>query len=90
MIEVLQRGTWNGTPREIGDLFRVTKNRRKARAVIFSHQFGWEVRLLVGSQEELVSSQVCRTREEVLSTGGRRKAEMSRRAGGKSRRYATR
>ena len=47
----------------------VTKNRRKARAVIFSHQFGWEVRLLVGSQEELVSSQVCRTQEEVLTTG---------------------
>ena len=51
MIEVRQRFTWNGEPREIGDLFRVTKNRRKARAVIFSHQFGWEVRLLVGSQE---------------------------------------
>ena len=54
-LEVLQRFTWNGTPREIGDLFRVTKDRRNARAVIFSHQFGWEVRLLVGSQEELVS-----------------------------------
>ena len=36
MIEVLQRFTWNGTPKEIGDLFRVTKNHRKARAVIFS------------------------------------------------------
>ena len=69
MIEVLQRFTWNGEPREIGDLFRVTKNRRKARAVIFSHQFGWEVRLLVGSQEELVSSQVCRSQEEVFSRG---------------------
>jgi hypothetical protein len=34
--------------------------------VIFSHQFGWEVRLLVGSHEELVSSQVCRTQEEPL------------------------
>jgi len=29
MIEVLQRFTWNGTPKEISDLFRVTKNRRK-------------------------------------------------------------
>ena len=47
-LEVLQRFTWNGTLREIGDLFRVTKNRRNARAVIFSHQCCWEVRLLVG------------------------------------------
>ena len=76
MIEVLQRFVWNGTPKEIGDLFRVTKNRRKARAVIFSHQFGWEVRLLVGSHEELVSSQVCRTQEEVLCTGEQWKAAM--------------
>ena len=74
MIEVLQRFTGNGTPKEISDLFRVTKNRRKARAVIFSHQFGWEVRLLVGSQEELPSSQVCRTQDEVLSTGEQWKA----------------
>jgi hypothetical protein len=36
----------------IGDRFRVTKNRRKARAVILSHQFGWEVRLLIGSRED--------------------------------------
>ena len=75
MIEVLQRFTWNGTPKEISDLFRVTKNRRKARAVIFSHQFGWEVRRLVGSQGELVSSQV-RTQEEVLTTGEQWKAAM--------------
>ena len=33
----------------IGDLFRVTKNRRKARAVIFSHQFGWPGRLTRGT-----------------------------------------
>ena len=44
--------------------------------MIFSHQFGWEVRLLIGSQEELVSSQVCRTQEEVLTTGEQSKAAM--------------
>jgi hypothetical protein len=76
-IEVLQRFTWNGSPKEIGDLVRVTKNRRKARAVIFSHQFGWEVRLVVGSQEELVSSEVCRTQEEVLTTGEQWKSAMT-------------
>ena len=85
MIEVLQRFTWNGEPREIGDLFRVTKNRRNARAVIFSHQFGWEVRLLVGSQEELVSSQVCRTQEEVLSTASNGKQRCTRKVGADGR-----
>ena len=75
-LEVLQRFIWNGTPREIGDLFRLHKNRREARAVIFSHVFGWEVRLLVGSQREVVQTQVCRTQDEVLSTGEQWKAAM--------------
>ena len=75
-LEVLQRFTWNGAPREIGDLFRLHKNRREARAVIFSHVFGWEVRLLVGSQLEVVQTQVCRTQDEVLSTGDQWKAAM--------------
>ena len=44
--------------------------------MIFSHQFGWEVRLLVGSQEELVSSQVWRTQEDVLTTGEQWKVAM--------------
>ena len=44
--------------------------------VVFSHQFDWEVRLLVGSQEDRVSSQACRTQEEVLSTGEQWKAAM--------------
>jgi hypothetical protein len=61
-LEVLQRFTSNGTAREIGDLFRLHKNRREARAVIFSHVFGWEVRLLVGSQREVVQTQVCARR----------------------------
>ena len=59
---------WNGTPREIGDLFRLHKNRREARAVIFSHMFGWEVRLLVGSKLEIVQTQVCHP-ERVLEHG---------------------
>jgi hypothetical protein len=54
----------------------LTKNRRQARAVILSHQLGWEVRLLVGSQAELVQSQVCRSQEEVLSTGETWKSAM--------------
>ena len=66
-LEVLQRATWYGEPRELGDLFRLTKNRREARAMLMSHQFGWEVRLRVGRQAEDVRTQVCRTQDEVLT-----------------------
>ena len=36
---------------------------------MFTHQLGWEVRLLVDSQLEVVQTQVCRDQEEVLATG---------------------
>ena len=72
---VLQRPHWHGTPIALGDLFRLQKNRREARAALFTHQLGWEVRLPVGSQLEVVQTQVCRDQEEVLTTGsgGRRR-----------------
>ena len=60
---------WHGTPLELGDLFRLTKNRREARAALFTHQLGWEVRLIIGSQSEVVLTQVCRGQEEALTTG---------------------
>ena len=47
--EVLQRLTWNGTLKELGDLFVRHKNRRTAWPVIYTSQWGWEERLLVGS-----------------------------------------
>jgi hypothetical protein len=75
-LQVLQRPDWHGTSRELGDLFVLHKNRREARAVIVTHQLGWEVRLLVGAQLEVVQTQVCRTQEDVLSTGEQWKAAM--------------
>lgn len=75
-MEVLQRLTWNGQPSELGDLFRLTKNRREARAALYNHQFGWEVRLFIGSQLEAIQTQVCRTQDEVLTTGEQWKAAM--------------
>ena len=75
-LQVLQRPHWHGTPIELGDLFRLQKNRREARAALFTHQLGWEVRLLVGSQLEVVQTQVCRDQEEVLTTGERWKQAM--------------
>lgn len=35
--------TWNGTPKERGDLFVLHKNRRDARALIVTHQLGWRI-----------------------------------------------
>lgn len=75
--EVLQRLAWNGTPQELGDLFILHKNRRTARAQLLTHQLGWEVRLLVGSQLDVVQMQVCRTQDEVFTTGDRCKTAMT-------------
>ena len=68
-LQVLQRPHWHGTPIELGDLFRLHKNRREARAALFTHQLGWEICLLVGLQLECAQTQVCREREEVLTMG---------------------
>lgn len=70
-LQVLQRPYWTGAPHEMGELFVLHKNRREAKAVLLTHQVGWEVRLMIGAQEEIVQTQVCRTKEEVLDTGDR-------------------
>lgn len=41
----------------------MVKGGRTATCALFSHQFGWELRLTVG---ELLRSQVCRSTDEVL------------------------
>jgi hypothetical protein len=76
-LQVLQSPEWHGTPIPLGDLFCLHKNRREARAALFTHQLGWEVRLLVGSQLEVVQTQVCRDQEEVLATGEQWKAALA-------------
>jgi hypothetical protein len=58
------------------NLFRLTKNRREARATLCTHQLGWQVRLLIGSQLEVVPTQVSRDQEEMLRTGEQWKARM--------------
>ena len=67
---------WNSTPKELGDLFILHKNRRTARAVICTSQWGWEMQLLVGSQLEVVQTQVCRSQDEVFDTGEQWRAAM--------------
>jgi hypothetical protein len=75
-MHVLQRPDWYGEPKELGDLFRLSRNGRSARAALWSHQLGWEIRVLVGRQLETVRSQVCRSQDEVLGTAEQWEATM--------------
>jgi len=67
--QVLQRLDWHGSPIELGELFIKRKNGREATCKRRSHQFGWELLLVVGRRLEVVQSQVCRTQDDVLTTG---------------------
>ena len=55
-LQVLQRSEWYGEPRNLGDCFRLTKQkgRRQLSAVcqLWTHRFGWELQLLVEGQLE--------------------------------------
>jgi hypothetical protein len=72
----MHRLDWHGFPIELRELFILRKNRREAKALILTHQLGWEVRLLIGAQQEAVQTQVCRSQEEVLATGEQWKKAM--------------
>lgn len=72
--DVLQRLTWSGTPKDLGELFILRKSGREAVCKLTTHQFGWELRLEVAG--ELRRSCVCRSQEEVFSTGEEWKAAM--------------
>ena len=50
---------------ELGIAWTITERNRVAQCVLFSHQFGWELRLEGG---ELFRTQVCRSTEEILDT----------------------
>lgn len=62
-VQVLQRPHWSGTPVDVGELFILHKNRREAKCLLLRHQFGWELRLVIGSQLEIVQTQVCRSQD---------------------------
>jgi hypothetical protein len=63
-MPVLQRPFWNGDPEELRELFALAKgDRAHARCALWSHQFGWELRLTVNGS--LVRSQVSRVFAEV-------------------------
>ena len=59
------RDVWNGHPVALGIAWTLGKRDHVAQCVLFSNQFGWELRLEVG---ELFRTQVCRSPEEILDT----------------------
>jgi hypothetical protein len=73
-MDVLQRHTWYGEPKELDDCFRLRKGARLAVCRVWTHQFGWELGLVINT--ELRRSQVCRSQEEVFSTGEEWKTAM--------------
>jgi len=75
-MQVLQRPDWHGSPIDLGELFILKKNSREATCKLRSHQFGWELLLFVGQQIEVVQTQVCRSQDDVLTTGEQWKAAM--------------
>jgi hypothetical protein len=66
MSATLQRLDWDGVPKKQGDTIRLTKGDRTATRELWSHQFGWELRLEAAG--EMLQTQVCRSQEEALST----------------------
>ena len=70
MSDVLQRPFWTGQPIKQALAFRVHKTiagrERDAIAELWTHAFGWELRLLVDG--EFQRSQVCRREGEVFAT----------------------
>jgi hypothetical protein len=77
-VNVPQREFWSGEPAELGELFRLHKltcNRQlEAVCRLVTHEFGWECRLTVG--DDLLRSEVCRTRQAVTACGEQWKAAM--------------
>lgn len=75
-MTTLQRLVWNDVPVDQGELFILKKGVKRAVCKLVSHPFGWELRLYVGSPENIIQTQVCRTEEDVFSTGEAWKAKM--------------
>ncbi len=61
---VFQRNRYDGVAREVAVWWTLKKGQRRAICRMFTHVFGHEMRLEVSRQ--LVSSEVCRTDDDVL------------------------
>jgi hypothetical protein len=66
-----QRGIWNGPPERLSDAFRLTKQKSdstlSAVCEVWSHEFGWELRLMIDGHG-LQKSSVARSASEMNET----------------------
>jgi hypothetical protein len=49
-MTVLQRFDWHEEPQQLSPAWTLHKGRKTARCMVWSHVFGWELRLTVGSE----------------------------------------
>ena len=73
-MNVLQRPDWSGEPVRLSVRWTLVKGGRAIQCVLYSHQFGWELRMAYA--QTLVRSHVCRSEEEVFTTQEEWKAAM--------------
>lgn len=72
------RAIWNDKPEQLAPAWTLTKDRKIAVCEVWSHAFGWEIKL--GVAGSMIRTQVCRTATEMLETFDQWRAEM-RKAG---------
>ena len=82
-MDFLQRPNWYDSPVELGELFILKKNRHSASCKLRSHQFGWELRLFIGV-DDVIQTHLCRSHDQVLTTGEQWKTAMIEKGGGKN------
>jgi hypothetical protein len=73
-MAVSQRPDWYGEQQRLSPAWTLHKGRKAAKCVVWSHQFGWELRLIVGT--ELIQSQVCRSQPELIEVQEQWRAAM--------------
>jgi hypothetical protein len=77
--DILQREIWNGPPAMLGEDWTLRKvvcgHPRQAVCELWSHQLGWELRLVIDGGD-LRRSQVVRTNDEILALTKQWKAAM--------------
>lgn len=69
-----QRSIWNDKPEQLTPSWRLTKDRKVAVCEVWSHRFGWEVKL--GIAGSMIRTHVCRTATEMMTTFDQWKTEM--------------
>ena len=62
MNKTPQREFWNGNAVRLGDVWTLRKRNHVVACGLFTHQFGWELRLEVG---DLFMTHVCKSDREI-------------------------